>query len=401
MAAARILIKGRILILFPHMITPGGALNYTLRLAEQLLNKNAKVAILTLRVDKEAFTAPAGVEVISLGGPLTSSLQYWLFFPFWQSRINRAIANWQPDVLVPQVFPANWWGWLYKRRSPETKLAWVCHEPSAFIHSAAVIGALKPRWKSILARGLSPILAKMDLFLARSCDRIIANSRFTASEIKRVYGVAPDGIAWPGIDFVACADGVGRKEQAIITVARLNRFKRVDFLLAVYRGLLKSHPGITYHIVGNGEDRASLQEQAKRQGLETKVVFHGSLDGPALKNLYHRSRLFLHGSINEPFGMAPLEAIACGTPVVAHRSGGLQEFIDDNCGRLISSLQVEEWVREISEYLELLSQNENFPAQVRERARNFDWRLTLRPAIETIAGLCSADRQPSPGESGK
>jgi D-inositol-3-phosphate glycosyltransferase len=69
-------------------------------------------------------------------------------------------------------------------------------------------------------------------------------------------------------------------------------------------------------------------------------VFHGAASDADLRELYQRSRLFLHGSVDEPFGMAPLEAIACGTPVVAHRSGGPAEFVTAECGRLVDSLEV-------------------------------------------------------------
>jgi glycosyltransferase involved in cell wall biosynthesis len=378
----------RILVLFPHMVMPGGALNYTVRLAEQLLEQGATVAILALRVDRSAFRLTPGLEVISLDGPLTSSMWYWLFFPHWQRRISRAIATWRPDVLVPQVFPSNWWGWMHKRRHPSVKLVWICHEPSAFIHSQPWIRALRPWWKSVLARILQPLLATVDISLSRHSDRIVANSRFTGSELERVYGVAPDGIAYPGIDFSVSSGMRWRKKREIITVARLTKFKRVDFLLKVFRELLKRYPDLTYNIVGTGEDEASLRGLVKSLGLEPRVIFHGAADGPTLTSLYQRASLLLHGSVGEPFGMAPLEAIACGTPVVAHCSGGPMEILNEDCGRLISSLEVEEWAREIVEYLGFLFSHEDFPDRVRECARRFDWRTSLRPALETIAGLC-------------
>ncbi len=369
------------------MVTQGGALNYTLHLAEQLLEQGAVVAILTLRADRESITVPEGVEVISAGGPLTSSMGYWLLFPYWQRKLSQAIEAWRPDVLVPQVFPSNWWGWLYRRRHPSVKLVWVCHEPSAFIHSVAWIRALRPWWKSVLARILQPLLATVDISLSRHSDRIVANSRFTGAELERVYGVAPDGIAYPGIDFSVSSGERLQKKREIITVARLTKFKRVDFLLKVFRELLKTYPDLTYNIVGTGEDEASLQGLVKSMGLEARVVFHGAVDGPTLTGLYQRASLLLHGSVGEPFGMSPLEAIACGTPVVAHRSGGPMEIVNEDCGRLVSSLEVEEWARETVEYLGFLFSHGDFPDRVRECARKFDWRISLRPALETISGL--------------
>jgi glycosyltransferase involved in cell wall biosynthesis len=393
--------KARILLLFPHMITAGGACHYALRLAEQLRGRGATVAILTLRVDQGVWSVPTGIQLIPLDGPLTSSLGYWLLFPLWQGRINRAIAAWRPDVIVPQVFPANWWGWLYKRNHSGVKLAWVCQEPSAFIHSMAWIRALRPRWKSLLARSLRPYLAAKDVSLARHCDRIIANSRFTGSELERVYGVVPDVIAYPGVDFPDLPVEKRQKERSIITVARLTKFKRIDFLLEVFRRVLKVHPDLTYHIVGTGEEEIFLRELAKRLGLVSRVVFHGAADGSTLTDLYRRTSMFLHGSVGEPFGMAPLEAIACGTPVVAHKSGGPMEFVSEDCGRLIASLRVEDWEEEINEYLEFLFAHPDFPDRVRECARRFDWPLSLRPAVELIAELCTADGRKLVNPAGK
>jgi glycosyltransferase involved in cell wall biosynthesis len=381
--------KRRVLVLFPHMVTAGGALNYTLRLSEQLLAHECEVAILTLRANPKDFALPAAVEVISLEGPLTSSLGYWLFFPYWQWKINKAIITWGADVLVPQVFPANWWGWLYKRKHPGIKLVWICHEPSAFIHSLAWIRAIRPWWKSLLARTLRPVLTTIDISLVPHCDKIIANSHFTAKEIMRVYGIAADGIACPGIDSLAFAGESRPQERAIITVARLTKFKRLDFLLEVFREVLKSHPDIIYNIVGTGEEEVPLRNQVKRLGLESRVIFHGGVDSGMLVRLYQRSNLFLHGSVDEPFGMAPLEAIASGAPVVAHRSGGPMEFVDENCGRLIDSLEVQVWATEISQYLDILADDGNSANQVRECARRFDWQHSLQPGLETIGLLCA------------
>ncbi|MDX2495077.1 MAG: glycosyltransferase family 4 protein [Desulfuromusa sp.] len=377
----------RVLIIFPHIVTAGGALHYTLRLAEQLQKEGAKVAILALQVARSAFPTPEGVELICLDGPLTSQLRYWLMFPFWQRKINQAVSCWRADVLVPQVFPANWWGWFYKKHSRTAKIAWVCHEPSAFIHSLPWIKALRPKWMSIAARLLRPALAATDVSLVRYSDRIIANSQFTADEVKKVYHREVDAVAYPGIELQPNGRQKERTELAIITVARLTKFKRVDFLLQVFSGLLKSHPALKYHIVGTGEEADSLRQMVGKLGLKSQVVFYGAASDKKLGELYNDATLFLHGSVNEPFGMAPLEAIACGTPVVAHDSGGPREFVDENCGRLIPSLQVDDWVAQVADYLDLLVANPGLHKVACRSAQRFEWQATLRPAVDTIARL--------------
>lgn len=373
----------RILLLFPHMVAPGGALNYTLRLAEQLVKRGAVVGIVTMRHDPQSIVVPVGVEVLSAEGPLTSSLTYWGLFPFWQQKLASHIKNWEPDLLIPQVFPSNWWGWIYRQRN-SVPLLWVCHEPSAFIHSSVWISALLPRWKGRVAAVAQPVLRSIDLQLSRSTDIVFANSRFTRSEVKRVYGLDAAGVAYPGIDESLYNCDNTPREESLVTVASLSRFKRVDFLLRVFSRLLKNHPSFVYHVVGKGDDEDSLRELAKKLGIADRVYFHGKIDVGDLASLHRRSLLFLHGTIAEPFGMAPLEAIACGTPVVAHNSGGPAEYIDDSTGRLIDSDSEDEWATQISRFIDDLKSDPGYFASVAERAKAFSWDSTLQPLIDCV-----------------
>jgi len=305
-------------------------------------------------------------------------------------KINRMIREWHADVLVPQVFPANWWAWLYKRQNGDARIVWVCQEPSAFIHSRNWIEALQPFWKKYLARALNPLLARIDIRLSRFSDRIIANSIFTAGTIERVYSRTADAVAYPAIDFRLFHPGDNvEKEAAIVTVAKLSRFKRVDFLLRVFSLVLKRYPRLVYHIVGRGEDEHELKRLAEELDISAHVIFHGGLDNEQLAALHRRSLLFLHGSVEEPFGMAPLEAIACGTPVIAHRSGGPTEFVTDECGRLIASLDEEKWSEEIGEFLAMLEANPAYFTGVPGNARKFSWESTLSPGVKLISALCA------------
>jgi glycosyltransferase involved in cell wall biosynthesis len=352
-----------------------------------LAERGATVGILTMRADLDRFPPPEGVEVIQLHGPLTSSLAYWGALPLWQNRIDDALAAWRPDVLIPQVFPANWWGWLHRRRHPRVGLIWVCHEPSAFIHSRPWINALVPFWKRWLARLLRPLLAAADIRLSRHTDRLVANSAHTAAMARTVYGRDADAIVYPGIDQTIFRPVSGEGRAGIITVARLTRFKRVDFLLRVFALVSASHPDLTFTIVGQGEDENALRALAAELGVGSRVLFPGSVDTGTLARLYRRSRLFLHGSVDEPFGMAPLEAIASGTPVVAHNSGGPMEIVDDTCGRLLDSLSMERWSEEIDAYLGMLQNNADYVAKVSDRASRFGWEKTLEPIVTVIQQL--------------
>lgn len=389
----RTLQGARILILFPHMVTPGGALNYTLRLAGEMAEQGARVAILVLKSAESAGEVPAGVEVINLDGPLTSSLRYWLLFPCWQRKINRAVSAWNPEVVVSQVFPSNWWGWLFKKKYPGIRMVWVSHEPSAFIHSEELIAGLRPFWKRWLANGLHLPLRTTDLRLARQSDRVVANSLHTARACARVYGRRCDAVATPGIDLEVFFPGDGPREPALITVAHLVPYKNVDFLLRVFARLRARHPDLVFHIVGEGPAQGELQALAENLGLDAHVSFHDRLAQADLAALLRRMTLFLSAGAIETFGMASLEAIACGTPVVAYDSGGLREFVDERCGRLIDTLEIEDWVREIAGYLDQLATHPDAAQRVSSCARDYSWHQTLRPAVDVIAGLCAAEKQ--------
>ena len=68
------LARKRVLLLFPHMVMQGGALNYMLKLAELLMKKGAIVGILTLQADLQKYGSATGAEILPVGGPVTSNL---------------------------------------------------------------------------------------------------------------------------------------------------------------------------------------------------------------------------------------------------------------------------------------------------------------------------------------
>jgi len=381
------MIKKRIILIFPHMVMYGGALNYTLAIAEELQQRGHEVAIATLAHDPDKIAVPLGITVLNVGGPLTSSLNFWLRFFYWQKKLHTLISDWAPDLLIPQVFPANWWGWLIKKKNPTLKLLWICHEPSAFIHSKPWMKALRPFWKSWLARILSIPFSIIDKKLFSQSDAVLANSMFTANNCKNIYGRSVDGIAYPAVN-TACFKPkreVPRTNQ-IITVCHLSKFKNVDFLLRTFAEVLKLHPDCQYVIVGDGEDKKFLQNLSHSLGISKNVIRREKLHVNELSRLYSESALFLHGSTNEPFGMAPLEALACGTPVVAHNSGGPREIVtSSNYGILLDSHDECLWADQISRILDSKEFYEENSIQNSLHAQSFNWQKTVDNILAVLS----------------
>jgi glycosyltransferase involved in cell wall biosynthesis len=198
------------------------------------------------------------------GGPLTSELRYWLLSPIWQRRVEALAMSWQPDVLIPQVFPSNWWGWRIRRRHPQLRLLWICHEPSAFIHSARWIAALRPSWKRWAAKGLQPFTRRIDLAGVRHSDTILGNSEASRQLGIDVYGAVDEGPAYPGVALERFPMNPREREDLLVTSGLLSGFKRIDFLIDVLVGLRTLRPGFRLQIVGEGPEEAPLKARVAR-----------------------------------------------------------------------------------------------------------------------------------------
>lgn len=172
-----------------------------------------------------------------------------------------------------------------------------------------------------LKRALAaPVLARLRDWDRRVCDRVdrfIGISRHVCDRIRRFYGRDADLVYPPvDIDFYTPGDPGQRSGAFDLIVSALVPYKRVDLAVRAY-----SRRGFPLKIVGVGTETARLRAMAG-----PNVQFLGWRSNEEIRDLYRACRLLVFPG-EEDFGIVPLEAQACGAPVVAYAKGGALESL--------------------------------------------------------------------------
>ncbi len=188
-------------------------------------------------------------------------------------------------------------------------------------------------------------------------DHLIANSVETQRRITKFYR-RDSTVIYPPVNIPETINYKLPTLNYFITVSRLARAKHVDLLIRAankYKFQLK--------IVGVGRDMQYLQSIAGKT-----VEFLGNVSDKKLKDLYQNAKAFLFASIDEEFGIAPVEAMGYGLPVIAFSSGGLKETMHDDINGYLFQEQTEKSVGDAIEKLQSLS-SEKY-VEMRKSSRN-------------------------------
>jgi glycosyltransferase involved in cell wall biosynthesis len=307
-------------------MSPGGAAHSVLGFARALQNRGHVIEIICAKASNEYIFENADLKFNVLNIPISSSIYYWALFPFWQFRINQAFKKYKMYILFPQVFPSNWWTWIYKIFNRNQNIVWYCHEPSAFIHSRSWIKAIPGIHMRIAAFLLNPILKYSDIWLEKQNNIVICNSQFTLNSYLLTYQRKAQAYVFPPINFNIYALNLV-KEDFLFTIGRLTKFKKVDTLIRAFKSISENYPTYKLIIAGEGEDKNRLMKLTNELGMHDKIIFLGKVDDHALVQLYSKAKVTINTSEHEPFGLVPVESMNFGTPVIAHNSGGPQETI--------------------------------------------------------------------------
>jgi glycosyltransferase involved in cell wall biosynthesis len=187
------------------------------------------------------------------------------------------------------------------------------------------------------SRLLRPVLARLarwDRDTAGRVDRYVANSHHVAGRIRRYYNRVST-VVYPPVDtmFYRPEPAVG-PESFLLAVSALVPYKRLDVAIRAAAGAR-----LPLTIVGRGPEESRLRALAASTGGD--VTFTGWLTDEQIRDLYRRCRAAVMPGV-EDFGMVPVEAQACGRPVVALGEGGaLDSIVDGETGILVRDGSVE------------------------------------------------------------
>jgi glycosyltransferase involved in cell wall biosynthesis len=169
--------------------------------------------------------------------------------------------------------------------------------------------------KGLLLRWLLHRLRMWDHRSAAGVDHFAADSAFVARRIAKAYRRHAD-VIYPPVDTDFYQPG-GERGDYYLAVSRLVGYKRVDLLVRAFREL----PARRLVVIGEGPEYARLKAEAG-----ANVEFMGRVTPERLRERLQGARAFLFAAV-EDFGIAPVEAMACGTPVIALRRGGAAETV--------------------------------------------------------------------------
>ncbi|MGC8874400.1 MAG: glycosyltransferase family 4 protein [Chloroflexia bacterium] len=250
----------------------------------------------------------------------------------------------------------------------------------------------------------------LDLLATRRAQRLIAVSEHTARDIVRYLKVPRERIrviheaAAPGLQRAApevverVRQKYGLPEQFVLYLGDIDRRKGLPTLLESFARWQARHPAekVALAIAGplhrpDGRLYPDLHQIARDLGIAQQVLFLGAVPETDKAALYSGAACFAFLSEYEGFGLPPIEAMACGTPVLAGLTSSLPEVVGD-AGLLVDPREPEAVSVALERLLSDPSLREELARRGQARAARFSWRHTAQETMRTYESLLARSR---------
>jgi D-inositol-3-phosphate glycosyltransferase len=334
-----------------------------------------------------------GSRVIHVTAGPTTPLSGPAHLPFLESFTSEVQSLVAEEGLRYDLVHSHYW--LSGLVARELKAAW---NGLPVVHMFHTLGLMKNRTARSESEREPSVRIEGERQVMAFADRIVASTPAEHAQLQWLYGANPDKIAIipPGVDvnrFHPMAREEARQriqvpaaDSLILYVGRIEPLKGIDTLLQAI-GILRAGcpddaPCLYLAIIGgdpDDPDRENAEMERLKQmrvelGIEEVVTFLGSREQEALPFYYSAADVVVVPSHYESFGMVALEAMACGTPVIASEVGGLAFLVrDGETGYRVEDQNVSALAGKLSLLLEDLELRERLGQQAANYAQGFAW----------------------------
>lgn len=174
-----------------------------------------------------------------------------------------------------------------------------------------------------------------------SADRVIAVSVFTRKILVNRYGMdeAKCDVVYNGVEQttkngveksqpVTPPAGIKKGEKVVLYLGRVTMQKGPEYFIAAAKKVLEKMDNVKFVVAGSGDQIERTIEQAAKAGIGSKITFTGFLRREDVRRVYEMADVYVMPSVSEPFGIAPLEAVAHNVPVIISRQSGVSEVLE-------------------------------------------------------------------------
>ena len=233
----------------------------------------------------------------------------------------------------------------------KTPTVYYCHEPLRAIHEPLIKG-----------RAFTPIADPADILFARvaavseyrglaAATKVLSNSYHIRESLLKLYGVDSD-VCYLAVDTDLFRPKDLPKQRMVISVGALAPFKGHEFIIRSLATIEAEKRPLLMIVCGVYKLEGIEPLQQMCDGLGVRVKFFPGATDEELVDLYNRASVTAYAPILEPFGLIPLESMACGTPVVGVAEGGVRETIADGITGVLTRRDPEEFAAALMRFVE-------------------------------------------------